>query len=117
MSENKDLQFIAGAYFDFEIPKEKRFLLKYFKGKIQVAFLKYYMVFNCRKNFVDHTGIQCAESLQKKLEKRYQDLLHLYDKSKLSFTEQGMQVMQIIESGKLKFTQVKNLAEMIDKGN
>lgn len=105
----KDLEFISGNFFEFEIPKDKRYLLKYFKGKLQVAFLRYYMVFESRKNFTDHTGYRCAESLQKKLEKRYLNLVELYDKSKASFTEEGLQTIQLIESGKFKFTYFKKI--------
>jgi|LakMenE18May11ns_1017448.scaffolds.fasta_scaffold9686901_3 hypothetical protein len=103
----RDLNFISGNFLDYEIPKDKKYLLKYFKNDLQLAFLRYYLVFGTRKNFTDHTGHKCAESLQKKLEKRCQNLIELYDKSKSSFTEEGLKVMQLIESGKFKFTAFK----------
>lgn len=114
----KDFEFISGRFFDFEIPKEKRYLLKYFKGKLQVAFLRYYMIFGSRQNFTDHTGHRCAKSLQEKLEKRYLNLVDLYDRSKSSFTEEGLQIIQLIDSGKFKLSRFKTKSPTKEgKGN
>lgn len=96
----KDLDFISGRFFDLEIPKEKRYLLKYFTGNLQVAFLRYYLVFGTRKNFTDHTGHRCAKSLQKRLVVRYNNLVNLYEASKSSLTEEGLHTIQLLESGK-----------------
>jgi hypothetical protein len=103
----KDLDFFSGKFFEFQIPKEKRYLLKYFKSDLQINFLKYYMIFRNTKNFSNHTGYKCSESLKKKLEKRFNDLVELYDKSKTSFTEEGLQTIQLIESGKFKLSNFK----------
>lgn len=100
------MDFISGRFFEFEIPKEKSYLLKYFKTEMQRMFLKYYMVFgNCR-NFVDHTGYYCSNGVLYKLEQRYQKLIKIYEEAKWSFTEEGMELIQTIESGKFNLTKL-----------
>lgn len=73
MDKNPDLLWLSKEYENFDLPKEKKYLLKYFKGDIQAAFLKYYLVFGNFDNFKDHTGFDCQVRwliiLQKKLEK------------------------------------------------
>lgn len=96
----KDLEFISGEFFHYQIPKEKRYLKKYFTGKLQTSFLRYMLVFDTRKNFTNHTGCRCTESLQKRMEIKYRNLVDLYDKSKSALTEEGMKTIQLIESGK-----------------
>lgn len=88
-----------------DIPKEKKFLLKYFKGKIQIYFLRYFIFFGDYKNFVDHTGICCQDRWLKHLEKKYNDLIYiknLYKKNmdleKLAELESG----DIIVSGNIR---------------
>lgn len=103
-----DLDFVSGGFFELEIPKERRYLLKYFTGDLQMAFLRYYLVAGECKNFNDHTGYCCAKSLVKRFEDRFNKLVELHENSKKSFTEEGLQSIQMIESGKLKFKQLKD---------
>jgi len=105
----RDLHFISGRFFEFQIPKDKRYLLKYFKGKLQVAFLRYYMVFSNSKNFIEHTGYKCDKSLLSRLEKRYRNLTKFYDYNKKSFTEEGLKNISLIESGKFKLVKLNNI--------
>lgn len=69
-------------FLDLEIPKDKRFLLKYFKTNIQNTFLKYLIFFGDIENFCDHTGIPCQKRWLKDLLSRYNSLIYLYDKAK-----------------------------------
>lgn len=103
----EDLQLISGDFFDYEIPKEKKYLLKYFTNKIQVAFLRYYMIFGTKKNFTHHTGYACSEALLYRFEKRYKLLTNLYEKSKSSFSEDGLKVLSLIESGKFNLRKLE----------
>ncbi len=102
----KDLKFIAGHFSEFQIPKEKAYLLRYFTSDVQIAFLKYFMIFGNHKQFQSHTGFACDESLCRKLEKRYLGLVKLYDEAKKSFTEEGLETLHLIESGKFNLTRL-----------
>ena len=102
----RDLDFISGEFLELEIPKEKRYLKKYFTGKIQVAFLRYYLVFGNCKNFRQHTGYRCSDNLCVRLENRYKKLTKLYDDAKASFTEEGLNLLQLIEVGKYNLTKL-----------
>jgi hypothetical protein len=103
----RDLDLISGEFFEFEIPKEKKYLLKYFTSKLQVSFLRYYMIFGSYKNFINHTGFKCNESLLERFERRYRQLTAVYDKAKTSMTEEGLKTLDLIESGKFNLTKLK----------
>ena len=98
------LSFISGNFFDVEIPKEKRYLLKYFKTDIQVAFLRYYLVFGCVVNFVDHTGFYCSIRMLYKMQKKLRHLSDAHAKAKSELTEENMEILQLLESGKYRIT-------------
>jgi len=98
----KDLQFIAGEFFDCEIPKEKRYLLKYFKTDLQIAFLRYYTTFGEHRNFVDHTGHRASRRMLFNLQARYHSLVNAYETAKRSLTEAGMETVLAIETGKFR---------------
>ena len=99
----KDLDFISGKFFDFDVPKNKRYLLKYFKSDLQAAFLRYFLVFGTSKNFIDHTGYYCNKWLVPKLEKRYWTLVEAYRAAKDDFTEEGLELLAAIEAGKYRY--------------
>jgi hypothetical protein len=105
--ESKDLELISGRFLEMEIPKEKKFLLKYFTGKVQVAFLRFYLVFGTIRNFTNHTGFHCSHTLLKRFRKRYLDITFLYEKSKKEITEESLRVLNLIESGKLNLAKLK----------
>jgi hypothetical protein len=100
----KDLEFISGKFLDCEIPKEKRYLLKYFKTNLQIAFLRYYLTFGTVNNFIDHTGYHCSRWLLYEFKDRYHRLVKAYDEAKKSLTEDGMRIVHLIESGKYPLT-------------
>lgn len=95
----RDLDFLAGRFFDFEVPKQKRYLLKYFVTDLQQAFLRYYLLFGEIGNFVDHTGHYCSKRLLFKLQARYRQIELAYEKAKLELTEESMAIINQIESG------------------
>lgn len=98
----RDLDFIAGDFFDLEIPKQQLYLLKYFKTDLQQAFLRYYMVFGNVRNFVDHTGYHCSERMLFILQRKYKNLVKAHAKAKSELTEESLETLQIIESGRYK---------------
>lgn len=95
----RDLDFISGKFIDYEIPKEQRYLLKYFKTDTQVAFLKYYLIFKSFRNFVDHTGFYCSERMLYKMQRKYKKLTNAWIKARSEMTEENMEMLNLIESG------------------
>jgi hypothetical protein len=103
-STHRDLDFISGEFFDHEIPKDKLFLLKYFTTELQVAFLRYFLVFGDCRNFTDHTGHVCSVRLLKRLKARFLRLCQLHDQAKRGMTEEALEMLQLLESGQFPLT-------------
>jgi hypothetical protein len=72
-----DLDFIAGKFLYGELPAGKEYLLNYFKGEAEKAFLSYYFLFSrlytegqfilFYNNYCDHTGVCCSTRWVRKL--------------------------------------------------
>ena len=99
MVSEKDLIFISGSFEDFEIPKDKNYLFKYFRKEIQQRFVRYFFAFNSFENFVDHTGFYCQRRWLKIL---YNKLLKLEALHKTAKSNMDFQTLLKIESGKYK---------------
>lgn len=98
----EDLQFISGDFFETDIPKDKKYLLKYFKTDLQLAFLKYYLAFGNSKNFIDHTGYYCSDRYVYKQDSLIKDLMKAYADARSVFDEKHMKMVFDIEQGKWK---------------
>lgn len=96
---NLELEFLAGNYFDYEIPPEKSYFLKYFKTKIQLHFLKYYLKFNSKGSFANHTGIYCTKRYLYQLEDKFHSLEEAVKDAKKTFS---FDVLEVINQGKWK---------------
>jgi hypothetical protein len=97
----KDLKFISGIFFDNEISKDKCYLLKYFKTPLQIAFLRYHIVFDGDvHSFPQHTGYHCSRRLCVRMKMWYRELEEAHAKAKTDFSEEGMKLLWQIESGK-----------------
>lgn len=89
--------FLSG---DFTlIPKNKKYLTKYFKTEVQRTFLAYFILFGTYENFVDHTGLYC--------QKRYLKILHdkmlLIEESHREAKQNlNLDILAEIENGKAK---------------
>lgn len=99
-----DLDFISGEFLDYEIPKSKRYLLKYFRTDLQVAFLRYYLMFSEHRNFNDHTGHYCDRRVKFWMLGRYKQLVKAHAEAKSSLTEEGMKKLEEIEMGRYRLT-------------
>jgi hypothetical protein len=90
------LAFLSRSYEQFEIPKEKAYLYKYFKTPVQELFVKYMHVFNDHRNFMPHTGYRCEDRWLRVLHTRLIKLeaLHAQAKKDLDF-----ELLRIIERG------------------
>ncbi len=95
----KEAIFLAGLFFDYDIPREKMFLLKYFRSSLENQFVKYYLCLGEIDNFVDHTGCFCQMKWLKILKKRIDGLLAAHDKYK---QEGDLDTLYKIENGKFK---------------
>jgi len=72
-----DLDFVAGNFLHGDLPPGKEYLLHYFRGEAEKAFLSYYFLFSqlyvegqfitFYNNFCDHTGICCSTRWVRKL--------------------------------------------------
>ena len=99
-----DLEFLSGNFFEHEIPKDKQYLCKYFATDLQMSFLRYRMVFEDIYLFKDHTGFYCSDRLVFRLIVRYKQLIKIHDEAKANFTEEGLNTLQLIESGQYPLT-------------
>jgi hypothetical protein len=96
----KDLDFLSREFETLEIPKEKKYLLKYFRKDVQQAFLKYFFIFGSFDNFVDHTGLYCQPRWLKILHQKLIDLESIHSSAKQNM---DLELLAKIESGKFKF--------------
>jgi hypothetical protein len=101
---NRDSEFLSGNFFILEVPKSRRFLLKYFKTPLQRAFLKYFLVFGSTRNFIDHTGFYCSRRLLVRMVRNFKRLVKVYDDAKFSLSEEGMETIGLLEKGDLRLT-------------
>lgn len=99
MAQHRDLIFLARQFETVELPKEKKYLLRYFDTPLQTAFLKYVHVFGDYDNFVDHTGLACRLFWLQFLYNRLQGLEAAHKEARANM---DMTALAHIESGKYK---------------
>lgn len=99
MVRERDLLFLSQEYENFSIPKNKKYLLKYFSTGLQESFLKYILVFGDYENFVEHTGLVCQVRWMKKLKEKFDDLEAAHAQAK---KDMDMTKLAEIERGKFK---------------
>jgi hypothetical protein len=99
LTQNPDLNFLGIKWEDAEIPKDKKYLLRYFNTPLQESFLKYVFLFGDCINFSDHTGIPCQDRWLKILSARLAaiELAHKEARANMDLTG-----LAKIESGKYK---------------
>jgi hypothetical protein len=107
---SRDLAFISWQFETIELPRDKAYLYKYFKTKIQEAFLKYIHVFGDFVHFSDHTGMHCSLRWLKMLHARMVCLEELHRRAKQGIDhfgghdyESAMKTLAKIEKGKFKW--------------
>jgi hypothetical protein len=105
-TSKRDLAFISGDFFVYQIPKNKKYLTKYYTTPLQKMFLKYYLCTGTISNFTNHTGMFCSDRILFKLKSRYLKFCEIYDNAKKSFTEEGMELIDLIESGRFRLTKL-----------
>ena len=94
-----ELDFISARYADFELPPEKKYLLKYFETAIERQFLSYYLLFGNYRRFTDHTGYVCIRRYLREMRARLEKLEKVHDKAR---REGDIPLVVQIESGQFK---------------
>ena len=103
---SNELSFLAGTFFDCDLPGEKSYLFKYFRNGVQKQFLRYYFTFGGdTRYFVDHTGDQCSKRWLRMLKRRLEALeaVHFQAKDNLDFS-----TLAKLKSGKYKYGMLGN---------
>lgn len=95
-----ELDLISGYFFDYELPEEHRYLLRYFKTKVQRQFVRYYLIFRNMKYFVHHTGYFCKIRFVQLMVAKFNFLEKTLKKAKM---EGDIEKVALIKSGKFKY--------------
>lgn len=98
--------FISGDFQNQEIPREKRYLLKYFTTNTQSTFLKYFLIFGSFEHFTDHTGIYCQPRYMKIMVKALERIEMAHAKAK---SEMNLDMLTQIETGKFSISSLPKL--------
>jgi hypothetical protein len=103
MGLKEELNFIAGKFLDYVIPKDKKYLSKYYTTEIERQFLLYYLVFRSRKRYLEHTGIHVRKRWLEVLESRLLRIEDIHRKARFDF---DLEKVAQIESGKFKIAKI-----------
>lgn len=104
MVRQHDLDFLGRKFDSVELPKEKKYLLKYFDTDLQRAFLRYIHVFGSYHNFVDHTGLACQERWLIILSHKLHVLESIHKEARAN---KDMTMLALIESGRYRINHTK----------
>lgn len=99
-----ELTFIAGNFLDHELPKEKQYLLHYFRTELEQQFLRYLYCFGQYEHFTDHTGIFCQLRWLHMLKRRHDLLVDAHTEAK---REIDLEALAEIETGKYSLEMIE----------
>jgi hypothetical protein len=104
MTERDNL-FISD-FMSHPLPKEKKWLNRYFKTRTKRLFLKYFIKFDSTIRFCQHTGEFCTTRYLKKMKRQYLAITERHERAK---KEMDFEALAEIEGGKyaLKTTKRK----------
>lgn len=97
---NSDLDFISRKFSNWELPRDKKYLSKYFTSESQQEFLRYYLLFGNFDHFVDHTGYLCTKKWLNELVGRIKEVEAVRNKAKQDF---DLEYLAKIENGEYKY--------------
>ena len=105
----EELKFIGGHFFDYELPKDKQYLFKYFRGPAEEQFLRYLYCFGNYDNFRNHTGFYYQNRWFHILRKRHDMIVSYYENvrheiSQSEDDEMDLGLLMQIEKGKIKIS-------------
>jgi hypothetical protein len=96
-----ELEFVAAKFYDYELPPEKKYLLRYFKTDVERQFLRYYLIFGNYHRFTDHTGCACTRRWLRKLREKLEKLDKAHSEARASG---DISLIARLESGKEKLS-------------
>lgn len=95
---SRDLDLIGGGYLNHEdLPKNKQYLLKYFKNEVGKDFVCYFFAFGNYTHFVDHTGHQITKRSLVNFKDKLMKLEDAYVKAR---SDGDFSKVALLESGK-----------------
>jgi hypothetical protein len=94
-----EFDFIAGKFFYMDVPKEQKYLLRYFKTRVQRAFLYYKMLNGEKIYFTRHTGFFCHPWFWTEQSAKLNMILEAHSKAK---RDMDLVMLDKIERGKLR---------------
>ena len=97
-----DAKFLAGVFFEFDVPRENNFIFQYFRSPLEHQFVRYYLCFGEIDNFVDHTGYFCQKRWLRILKKRFDNIKSTYDSYKKEFK---LKELEELENGGYEISQ------------
>lgn len=100
----KEVEFLAGVFFNLEIPREKNYIFKYFRSPLEKQFVRYYLCFEEIEYFTPHTGYRCQLRWLKELKKRFDYITQYHRTCKFNM---DLDLLKKIEDGKCKFIKEK----------
>lgn len=95
----QDLAFIAADWNTLVIPKDKKYLHKYFRSKLQKLFLRYFLIFGEWTHFTEHTGQKVQKHWLRALHRKLIKVEAAHAEAKANF---DLEKLVLIERGKLK---------------
>ena len=108
-----ELDFLAGNYFQVDLPREMRYLEKYFYLDVQSAFLYYYYTFGSTTHFVDHTGHVCSRRHLRTMKVKYKKIVAAHQEAKKNF---DIEKVALIEGGKYKWRKDEKHLDQTESG-
>ena len=106
ISEEIELLLISGKVFEQDLPKDKLYLLKYFRTKLQEDFIRYYLTVGNHDNFAVHSGHRVSDRWRFALAARLKKLEEAREKAR---SEMDIETLAIIETGKYRISDGKRL--------
>jgi hypothetical protein len=98
------LLFVYGRFDDLDISKEQKWLWYYFTEPLQRQFVTYYLTFNNKRQFTDHTGYSANKRWIKALKAKLLKLIEIHSMAKSTF---DFETLGQIERGEIKFRRKK----------
>lgn len=105
-----ELIFLSGRFFEYDLPKEKQFLFKYFTTDVEKQFIRYFYCFRQWEYFTDHTGLYCQQRWLKMLKHRHDQLVAVHAKAK---REIDLEALAEIETGKYSVREIDKLGSKL----
>jgi len=81
-ASDQDIALVSGSFFEKGVPKNKRYLLKYFDSEVAAVFVSYFLIFRSHTHFVDHTGFRVGKRWLRKSQERIDRLENAYGKAR-----------------------------------